>query len=521
MARSALWLWANPPKPPLTPTLISGKPRNTMSATKVKVADRQTICKKLVADLKKKYSGTVPKEQKDVLQGLLRAICVEGTTEDNATKTLDALTSSFCNLNEIRVSSLTELVPCFAGPEPDFRAGRFRDVLQAVFEERYAFDMEHLRKKTVEQLEKYLKQISSLTPFVCNTALAEIVHAHTVPLDHRMASALNWLGVVDTGPDEQAAAEQLKPVLRKAEVAPFCAVVREFAVDETYSDILSDEHDPGEEPTVFDVPARLKLLFAGKAIKKKKKKPAPVKEPAVAVAEPAGKEGAGKSAAKGASPGKPPIPAKGTGKPGESKSADPQGAADKKSADKKPVVAEKAGLTTKPGQTAKPGSAVSGGTNKSTAEKAGQSPAKGAPVAAKKSGTEKQGTEKQGTEKSVDSVNKKSGSEKKSNPEQDAPAGKKGDAARKTDTAKAIPAKKLTAKGTAGKPAAPVKGHTEKHHAGKNHAGKNHAAKATGDKSAAGDKQMPRKTTPPAAAKKVEPKKTDPKQSSARSKSKK
>ena len=76
-----------------------------MSTTKLKASDRQALFRKIVTVLKKKYGGSVPKDQRNVLETMLFACCLEDAQHEDAEAAYQNLLDSFHDLNEIRVSS--------------------------------------------------------------------------------------------------------------------------------------------------------------------------------------------------------------------------------------------------------------------------------------------------------------------------------------------------------------------------------------------------------------------------------
>ncbi|WP_166828922.1 HhH-GDP family DNA glycosylase [Thalassoroseus pseudoceratinae] len=234
------------------------------SAQKPKNSDKQAVCKKLVTALKKQYKGSSSTSDLPVLETLVFAVCLEDTSEEQAEKTYQRLHESFFDLNEIRVSSISELAAVFEElPDAELRGMMVRNLLQHVFEKHYDFDLEDLKRKTLEQAVKQLEEIPNLSPFVRNYALQTCLGSHLVPADRSTTYALIWLGLVEAGQTPEEAADSLKPVIRKAEGPQFCSLIRSLAVDPKYRETF----DPAETPPPEDgydlmtSPNRLKDLF--------------------------------------------------------------------------------------------------------------------------------------------------------------------------------------------------------------------------------------------------------------------
>ncbi|OYW19186.1 MAG: hypothetical protein B7Z55_09360, partial [Planctomycetales bacterium 12-60-4] len=154
------------------------------SSSRTKTADRQAILKKLLPLLKKHYKVTVPKLDRPVMETMLYAVCLENSTVEQADAAYVRFCQMFPDLNEARVSSISEIEPAFSGlAGTDWRAFRARAILQYVFDKTYNFEFESLRKKTLELAQKQLTKIKHLSPFVRTFTLQQVIGAHVLPID--------------------------------------------------------------------------------------------------------------------------------------------------------------------------------------------------------------------------------------------------------------------------------------------------------------------------------------------------
>jgi endonuclease-3 len=255
---------------------------NTMSSpARAKTADRQEISRKLVNLLRKHYkSPPAAKKERPVLETLLYAVCLEDASPEQAEAAFARLYASFHDLNEIRVSSISELASVFEGMEnPEWRAARVRAILQHVFEKHFEFAFEAIRRKTLELATKQLTRIRDLSPFVRNFVLNTALGSHTIPVDQRMTNAAIWMGLIPATETPQQAAELLKNIVRKPDAPLFCQLLRSIAVDPRLSRAFDFSKYPVPEGG-FDLstsPERLEKLFrSGPGPVKPPPKPKPV-----------------------------------------------------------------------------------------------------------------------------------------------------------------------------------------------------------------------------------------------------
>jgi len=247
-----------------------------MVAKKISTSDKQAVCKKLIASLRKRYSATLPKYDRPVLETILHAICLENTTNEKADEVFDALLDGFHDLNEIRVSTISELESVFVNVnvgDAEWRAYRIRTVLQYVFDKEFCFDLEMLRKKTLEQAQKQLSRMKTLTPFVLNHTLQVVLGSHLVPADEKILNASKWLGLLPEDESIETASESLKSSVRKTDAPLFSHLLRCLATDEELAADFDLAKNPLPEDGVdlMDAPSRMEDMFAKPLSKQKKK----------------------------------------------------------------------------------------------------------------------------------------------------------------------------------------------------------------------------------------------------------
>jgi len=264
------------------------------SPARARTVDRQEVTRKLVNILKKRYKASAsPKKERPVLETLLFAVCLEDASVEQAEVAFDRMLETFHDLNEIRVSSISELAQVFNGmPDPEWRAARIRAVLHYVFEKHFEFAFEALRRKTLDLATKQLTRIKDLSPFVRNYALQSALGSHLVPVDQQMTNAAIWLGLVPPGEGPQQAGDMLKVVVRKADTQQFCHLLKCLACDPK----LQRAFDPEKFPApaggwdLASAPERLEHLFkhgvpARKAARAKGAKTARTRKPERAKSE--------------------------------------------------------------------------------------------------------------------------------------------------------------------------------------------------------------------------------------------
>ena len=352
-----------------------------MGTTKAtKAADKSQVCRKFVTALHKLYGKSVPKIELPVIETMLFAACLEDNPWAPAEAGLKKMIATFFDLNEIRVSSVSELELVLTPlNKADWKGLRIRSILRSIFESTYSYDFEKLRRQTLEQAVKTLKKMPEVTPFIRDFVLHEILGSHIVCLDGSMLTAAKWLGLVPETADLNEGSEYLKGGLKKSEVSEFCYLLRCLSTDPKFVPRFADHADT--EQSMADVMDRFAELQLPP--KRKPNKPPAAKEVSRPEKVETGKKSVPAIPAKLVAPVKPVAAAKAATPSGKSAQATkPAVSASKKVA--KPITKSKATTASKsvPKALPKPG------TPGSAAKKTG-TPAAGKSASASKKNTAK------------------------------------------------------------------------------------------------------------------------------------
>ena len=142
---------------------------------------------------------------------------------------------------------------------------RIREILQHTFEKYYRFDLEELKRKPVEQVEKHISKFKHTTPFMKLFLVQNSLGSHVIPLDDKSRDLLAFLGVIEPQATIDAAAEDLKHIVRKADAHLFCHLVRCMACDPKFKGKLrlTPNQSLGEGPDGNTVLQRLAEVFGG------------------------------------------------------------------------------------------------------------------------------------------------------------------------------------------------------------------------------------------------------------------
>lgn len=186
----------------LTPTRRNRTKGFLMAATTTK----QRTFTTLLSALKKGIEPT-PRNERAVLEQLLYSVLRESAPKSEADRAFRNLRERFYDWNELRVSTVHEVVAALGDlPQPNTKAQRLIELLQEIFEATYSYDMESIHKKGVKQAAKQIARYRASSDFAVAWVTQRSLEGHAVPLDEPMLRTLKRLGMIDESVDNYPAA---------------------------------------------------------------------------------------------------------------------------------------------------------------------------------------------------------------------------------------------------------------------------------------------------------------------------
>jgi hypothetical protein len=130
------------------------------------------------------------------------------------------------------VSTVKELSETFADlPEPQRAATNLKQILQSVFETRYAFDLDGLRKMKLGDAIKALQSLGGATPFVTAYVVQAALGGHSIPVDRGAREVFAVLGLLDDPSREDAHVAGLERAIPKTKGIEFGSLLHQLSAD--------------------------------------------------------------------------------------------------------------------------------------------------------------------------------------------------------------------------------------------------------------------------------------------------
>lgn len=195
------------------------------------LANRAEKFNKLYKVVKKHYQPVLPPANRTVLEHLVYACCLEDSTYESADEVMAKLLEDYFDWNEVRVTTSLELAELMKGlHDPLSAAGRLRKALHGLFESKYSFDAEFLKKenlgKAIEQLEKF----KGVSPFVVSSVAQLSLGGHSIPVDDALLSLMYTIGAISEEEQKERKIPGLERTIPKNKGGEFASLVHQLAV---------------------------------------------------------------------------------------------------------------------------------------------------------------------------------------------------------------------------------------------------------------------------------------------------
>lgn len=161
---------------------------------------------KLHKVLKSNYKPFPFDHKRPLLEMAVFAALLENSPFEQAEQIFASLLQKYFDWNEVRVSTITELgealAPLFESPA---RATQLKKVLQGIFEAKYTFDIEILKKQNLGAAIKEIQTMTGASSFIVNFVAQNALGGHAIGLDRGAWEILVLTGIAT--PQEAATGE--------------------------------------------------------------------------------------------------------------------------------------------------------------------------------------------------------------------------------------------------------------------------------------------------------------------------
>ncbi len=151
----------------------------------------------LVKVVSKHFTPVLAPSDRNLFEHLVYASVLEDAPYEAADEAFHRLQGSFFDWNEVRVTTVTELIEHLQPlPDPKAAALRVKKNLQSVFESRYNFDLNDLIKLNQGKAIAELEKLAGMSRFVLAYVTQNSLGGHAIPVSNNIQHILLATGIV-------------------------------------------------------------------------------------------------------------------------------------------------------------------------------------------------------------------------------------------------------------------------------------------------------------------------------------
>lgn len=190
--------------------------------------DKIQLLQKVVT---KHFTPVAASEDRNVLENLLYACCLEDAKYDQADEAFHRLRESFFDWNEVRVTTIAELSESLQSlPDPAAAAVRVKQILQGLFESRYSFEIDDMVKMNQGKAVQELEKLSGMTRFVLSYVVQNSLGGHSIPVSKSIMQIFLAADIVSEAEATKWQVPGLERTIPKTKGVDFGSCLHQMAV---------------------------------------------------------------------------------------------------------------------------------------------------------------------------------------------------------------------------------------------------------------------------------------------------
>lgn len=186
----------------------------------------------LYKSLKKHYKPIPEPGERTVLEHLVYACCLEDSKYEQADEAFAKLQQAYFDWNEVRVTTVIELGEALGSlPNPTQAGHRIKRCLQSLFEARYQYDIEDMKKANLGKATEELTAWKGVTPFVLAYVSQNALGGHFIPADTMTLDTLVQADIMTESESEKKVLPGVERAIPKTKGVEFSSLLHQFAVE--------------------------------------------------------------------------------------------------------------------------------------------------------------------------------------------------------------------------------------------------------------------------------------------------
>ena len=186
----------------------------------------------LLKALRKHYKPLADPPERSVLEHLLYACCLEDARVEQADEGFAKLQQTYFDWNEVRVTTVAELAEALkALPFPMQAASRIKQCLQSIFETRYQYDIDDMKKANLGKATAELEAWKGMSPFAVAYVSQHALGGHSIPPSSLICDAMWQCEILTLQEIPKNALPGIERAIPKTKGIEFAGLMHQFATD--------------------------------------------------------------------------------------------------------------------------------------------------------------------------------------------------------------------------------------------------------------------------------------------------
>jgi hypothetical protein len=186
----------------------------------------------LLKSLRKHYKPLAEPPERSVLEHLLYACCLEDARVEQADEGFAKLQQTYFDWNEVRVTTAVELAEALKPlPFPMQAASRIKQCLQSIFETRYQYDIDDMKKANLGKATAELEAWKGMSAFVVSYVSQHALGGHSIPASQLICEAMWQCDVLSLAEIQKKALPGIERAIPKNKGVEFAGLMHQFASD--------------------------------------------------------------------------------------------------------------------------------------------------------------------------------------------------------------------------------------------------------------------------------------------------
>ncbi|MEQ1827554.1 MAG: hypothetical protein ABL921_16465, partial [Pirellula sp.] len=186
----------------------------------------------LFKSLKKHFKPIPEVGERSVLEHLIYACCLEDARADQADEAFAKLQQAYFDWNEVRVTTVIELGEALNSlPNPIAAGHRIKRCLQSLFEARYQYDIDDLKKANLGKATDELTSWKGISSFILAYVSQNALGGHSIPADTMTLDCMQVAEIITEAEADKKSLPGIERAIPKNKGYEFASLLHQFAVE--------------------------------------------------------------------------------------------------------------------------------------------------------------------------------------------------------------------------------------------------------------------------------------------------